>query len=436
MSKSVTLCTLEIAPKTGAIDIGAVCEALVYYDQVLLETKSPKALAEFVNWFVKHKQLNVLHNFLSSGALVPYHFNFGVGAYAKGDCIQGLCMFQPSAGPGTSEINQIHDLEWLIGCGPLKRLMGMGSKYKDVKRSLLLVGRNIGPDNYHPALRNAEEDFVSPYRCSIYLKHWLSREYARRNLQYDVPGVEVSFDPRPEMGPAAGVVRWQAASNVQLELNRHGIVLPEPANLLAGIGDATRLVFAARTEAVDLFVRGPLVDFCADKIAESYYTTSKASVITKALSYETEFPDIRSVVVDNKIDPALLKKIRDAAINFRKWLHVDVNLDKSVAMQYHKELASQSGLGSFRSRVFKFLRFLGGPVVGQAVAAACPTLTGRLGGVVANASLQYLADVGQQMNKGWRPSLFGEWVSKEIDRYLKEMEQGCRQPISDDSRGG
>ncbi len=58
------------------MDIGLLCEALIYYDTVHVNFENPPQMAEFVRWLVHQGRLNDFLALLRDGSVQIYDYSF------------------------------------------------------------------------------------------------------------------------------------------------------------------------------------------------------------------------------------------------------------------------------------------------------------------------------------------------------------------------
>jgi hypothetical protein len=137
------------------------------------------------------------------------------------------------------------------------------------------------------------------------------------------------------------------------------------------------------------------------------------------LNHEVEFPNIRKLVNDGKLNLEEILKIRKGAKKFRNWLQTESERDRNAIIAYHNEVAKEVGIISLGRKTLRMFGILGIPIAEAFITKAYPETALVTGSVSAGAA--YLIDVASKIGEDWKPVVFGNWVRDRIEKVLKEQ---------------
>jgi hypothetical protein len=187
---------------------------------------------------------------------------------------------------------------------------------------------------------------------------------------------------------------------------------------LTGIAHCNRLIWSAAQEKCDLYLGNPMANLVGDKLYESHIKNTKTKENIGQLNEEVEFPDIRKLVNDGKLDLAEILRIRKKAKKFREWLQTESDRDRNAIIAYHNEVAKEAGIISMGRKTLRMFGILGIPVATAIAVKTYPDaalITGSVG-----AGVKYLIDVASKIGENWKPVVFGNWLRNRIEKVLKE----------------
>ncbi|HHT9125823.1 MAG TPA: hypothetical protein ACFYD6_08395 [Candidatus Brocadiia bacterium] len=387
-----------------------MAEALVYYDQLLVNVSNQPQFAEFLSWFIKQEKYAVLLSLLNDQTLQVYDYSFVSTAVKKGDSNEFILLNIEDpiqAKPNTFDQRFLcHEsinncLKDVNNRSELDRLLR--DKVIEVKASSF--GRTID---------NAEVDFQNPQRCSAYIQALLDEIY-------------------PILG-------WQKPPNVMAKINqcsgKHHITfnvdfnqiseaLGKNLNFLLGTPltasiICNRFLWSAANLNCDLYLGRPMGALVGDKLYEVGYRVMKTKDIIEKLIVEVEFPDVRSLVNTGKLNLDDILLFRKKAIRFRKWLQQEGERDRNAIIAYHNEIAKEVGLSSYGRKSLRLFGLLGGPAVGSLIRGAIADIPGAVVGSMAGKGCEYLIDLASKLGTGWKPVIFGDWMRDRIEKILKK----------------
>jgi len=178
------------------------------------------------------------------------------------------------------------------------------------------------------------------------------------------------------------------------------------------------LLSGAEKQDCDLFLSSPMSALAGDKLYEGVRSIQRPGTLIGELKAKVQFPDVRRLVNQGRLDIAALMEIRKEALKFRRWLQTqseEWDLDTIIA--YHAEVADAAGI---RVTLRKALNLFGsvGNITATAakfgvLAGAQETVVGVVGAV--GSAVAYAAQLGAKYVGPWKPVLFGDWARDRIE---------------------
>jgi hypothetical protein len=145
-----------------------------------------------------------------------------------------------------------------------------------------------------------------------------------------------------------------------------------------------------------------------DKLYESSFRALATNKIVDSLQRAVEFPDVRNLVNEAKINLDDILLIRSKAGKFRKWLQSEGERDRDALIAYHNEVAKESGFTKVSRTTLNLFGILGGATIGGIVENKVPGVPGVAIGALAVAGTEYLFDIAKRINQDWKPIVFGD----------------------------
>ena len=163
----------EIRYAGKSVDMGLMAEALIYYDQVLLNITNQPQLAEFINWFVAQKKYGDLISLFEDETIILYDYSFAATAIldeASGSYMIMNVQDQVQQRPNTFEQRFLYH-ETLNPCfknsGERKRL------YKALRGKVI----EAKAKDFESSVENARLDFVDLRRNALLVQALVDEVY-------------------------------------------------------------------------------------------------------------------------------------------------------------------------------------------------------------------------------------------------------------------
>jgi len=156
-----------------------------------------------------------------------------------------------------------------------------------------------------------------------------------------------------------------------------------------------------------------------DKLFESTRSIHKSTDVIESLKVSVEFPDVRFLVNEGRLDFNDVMLLRKQAKKFRSWLQTEAERDRDAIIAYHHEVAKESRLTSLGRKTLDMFGFVGGGAIGGAVGATMAGTPGAAIGGAVGGAISYFADVAGKIGSDWRPVVFGEWMKERISQLDK-----------------
>ena len=394
----------DLIPLGMKADVGLFIEALLYYDEILLNISHPNVFSDLLNWFVKQHSFRDLLNLFSDGNLKIYDYAFASTAVEK-DGIMSLWNMQDQkqSEPNTYEERILYSKEIESVLPHSRQRVAL---YKAVRDNII----EVKASEFGSAIENAKLDLQSTEKNNLLIQSFLDYIYKMKGLGKP-PTIqsEVTIQPNGTFKVTYNVDIDKLTESIGKEIGFH------KASPLTAIAHTNRLLQSASTEMSDLYLGSPISTLAGNKLYETNKRILKTEDTIQQLKLKVEFPDIRTLVNNGKISFQDIIKIREEAIKFRRWLQSEGERDRDAIIAYHKEVSEKTGISKGAKRIINVFGILGGGALGATVNQ---TIGGPLGGI-AGAGASYLIDIATGMSKGWKPVIFGEWLEDRIKKIIK-----------------
>lgn len=395
----------------NAIDFGLLCEALIYYDRVLLVPPNRWEFPLFIAWFAEQGKYGDLIALLKNNVINVYYYSFSSAAVEKDGefSIWNLQDQRAAAGP-TFEADY-------LSSSALRRVLPHARQRARLHRALRGRVIEATAEDFGPAIDNARRDYHDPERCALLIQ-------ALFDDVYPILGLEAPPTVRADVVQDAGKVRigW----NVDPERVNHALGADLPFTLgypLSAAARCNRLLWSAAKLGSDLYLGSPMSLLVGDKLYESGQRLARSHEYVEQLEAEVEFPNIRELVNSQQIGLGEVLALREKGSRFRKWLQDETERDRNAIIAYHNEVAKESGWIKAGRRGLKLFGVLGGATAGGAVKHFVPGVEGAVAGAVAGAGIKYITDLASKIGENWRPVVFGNWASTRIKKCLSKQRE-------------
>jgi len=393
----------------NTIDIGLLAEALIYYDQILINVTNPLQFAELVRWFVVRKNYSDLISLFDDETIKVYDYSFYTAAIKseeKGSYLIMNMEDQVQKQSNTFEQRYLYH-ESLDDCFRNSR------ERKKLYRTLRQKVIEVKAQDFGRSIDNARLDYLDPRRNALLLQALVDEIYPLLTLDKP-PTIIATIEKLPDGN----------RTNYNFELQRLSDLFGPNLNFhlgtpLTGVAHCNRLIWSAAQEKCDLYLGNPMASLVGDKLYESHLRNTKTKETIGELNQEVEFPNIRKLVNEGKLGLKDVLRIRKEAKRFRNWLQSESERDRNAIVAYHNEVAKETGIISLGRKTLRVFGLLGIPVAEAFIAQSYPETALITGSI--SAGIIYLIDVASKMGEDWKPVVFGHWVRDRIEKILKEQ---------------
>ena len=409
--KSWTYMSPRLRHSGKAIDFGLFCEALIYYDRVLVVSPNRWEFSQFIAWFVEQGRYGDLIALLKNDVINVYYYSFFAAAVEK-DGEFSICNLEEkrAADAPTFEVD-------CLSSSNLRQVLPHAGQRAKLHRAIRGRVIEAKSGDFGPAIKNARRDYLDSERCALFIQ-------ALFDEVYPILGLEEPPTVRADVIEDAGKVRigW----NVNFErVNRAlGTDLGfTPGYPLSAAARCNRLLWSAAKLGCDLYLGSPMSLLVGDKLYESGQRLTRSQEFVEQLEAEVEFPNVRELVNSQQIGLREVLEIRQKGGRFRKWLQDESERDRNAIIAYHNEVAKESGWIKAGRRGLKLFGVLGGATAGVAVRQYVPGVEGVLAAAAAGAGIKYVTDLASKINENWRPVVFGNWASGRIKKWMSKQRE-------------
>ena len=384
-----------------------MAEALIYYDQVLINVATQPQLAEFINWFVAQNRYSDLLSLFKDDTIKLYDYGFRTAAFL--DASNNTYIIMNEQDPLSAQSNTFEQRflyhQSLDSCFRNSR--------ERIKLYRALRGKVVEAKakDFGPSIDNARSDHLDPRRSALLVQALVDEIYPTLGLKTS-PEIITTLESLENGNRTTYNISFDEISKrLGHQLNFHG------GTPLTGIAHCNRLLWSASLERCDLYLGNPMANLVGDKLFESHLRNVKLKETIGELNQEVEFPDIRRLVNDGKIGLKEILEIRKKAKNFRVWLQSESDRDRNAIIAYHNETAKQLGISTLGRKSLRMFGILGFTL---AETYLTYTYTDLPTALVAGGASAFLIDMASKMDEDWKPVIFGNWVSTRIQKLLKE----------------
>lgn len=400
----------EIRTKNRAVDIGLLAEALIYYDQILLNVTNRDQFAEVLDWFISQGRFSDFLALLNDGTL--HIFDYGFVSVPLWDKAKGLYLFgniqdSVQARPNTFKQRFIEHP---------RVAKSLGSK-KTRKRLAAALRGNVTEEkasDYGKAVEDTRDSLGDAHIKAIALQVFVDELYRYKGLG-SPPKVTARVVTDGDKNTTTFNLDFDelvAMAGADLNFGPHTI--------LAGMGNANKFLWSAARHNCDLFLGKPMGQLVGNKLYESGRVLAKSSRIIETLQGEVEFPDIRGLVNSGKIDFKEILRIRSRAKRFRAWLKEESERDRNAIIAYHNEVARELGYVRAGRKILSLFGVIGGGALGGVTGTAIGgPLEGAVGGMT-GATTGYVCELAARLGANWKPVVFGDWMKRRIQKIVGE----------------
>ena len=300
----------EIRRAGKSVDVGLMAEALIYYDQVLINVATQPQLAEFINWFVAQNRYSDLLSLFNDDTIKLYDYGFRTAAFL--DASNNTYIIMNEQDPLSAQSNTFE--QRFLYHRSLDSCFRNSRERKKLYRALRGKVVEAKAKDFGPSIDNARSDHLDPRRSALLVQALIDEIYPYLGLKTS-PTITTTIESLENGNRTTYNISFDEISKrLRQQLNFHG------GTPLTGIAHCNRLLWSASLERCDLYLGNPMANLVGDKLFESHLRNVKLKETIDELNQEVEFPDIRKLVNDGKIGLKEILEIRKKAKNFRVWL--------------------------------------------------------------------------------------------------------------------
>jgi hypothetical protein len=409
----------EVADKGRSVDTGLLAEALIYYDQVLVNVTNAHQFADLVSWLIQQGlAYDRLVELVREGVLRVYYYAFYTLPFVDNNVVQLWNITDETMKKPNSFAKRFLNFEGLRKCFSDARQMeqfceAMNDTVIEVK------AEEFGADG----INNAWRDFLDPRRSALIVQELVDEVYRLKSLGRP-PEVKTIIKPSIYWDQLQDV-NWNVDFAELAKLAGSKLEIGPTLPLSAAVVGNKNIWLASRL-GCDLYLPSPISAVVGDKLYEAERFIVKTGEVIDEIQAEVEFPDIRRLVNEDQVDFRHVLEIRSKAKKFREWLQSEVERDRNALYAYHNEVAKEVGLIKGARKVLQLFGTLGGAALGAAIGTAAggtavgATAGAALGGA-AGEGLKYILDIGSKLGAEWKPVVFGEWYKARIAKLLDDQ---------------
>lgn len=382
-------------------DIGALAEALVYYDEVYANISTQNSFYSIIDWFRKDGMLDYLIYLLKMGALKFYHYDFYVNPIHD------------------SRINAYHliniqedeDPHELFRKRFFKDLLIYIPQKKKRAEFEALVEENtihVPASDFGKKVENAQGLLYDGQNYELLLGS-IFRTLKETGFIPNVPNYEVSKSTRSD---------GNKQLNITLNLEEFGKVVGKDYHFgehtpITIATTANRLLWSSTVEKSDLYLSNPAFDFLNTQIQYGMKGFSKVKYNLEKLRINADFPDIRLETNSGILSAKQVIKMRECAGEFREWFHAKTPKEQDILFAYLNDIKRKSGISPTISKIIRMSLIAGGGIASAAIGGA---INGPVGGVVGGGvgalASSFVDDLLNSISEDWSPKFFGNQLQK------------------------
>ena len=392
------------------VDFGLLAEALIYYDQVLINVDNPSDLAALLGWFTKQDKFADFVALVKDGTLKIYDFAFMTSAVEK-DGVYSIYNLQDPIQQEPNTFGQRY-LAHSVVKSSFAHARQRGKLYRALYGNVI----EVKADEFANAIENARSDYENERRNALVVQAFVDELYDFRKRGRP-PEIQASVTRSPDN--SLKHISW----NISFDQIRQ--LAGKPLNFHKGMpltanAHSNRLLLSAANLDCDLFLSRPMSAVVGDKLYETEARLDKTHNIIATLQGKVEFPDIRDLVNKGQIGLGEVLKIREKARRFRDWLQDESERDRDALFAYHFEVAREAGFITTGRKALSLFGVIGGAAIGSLVSSSMSGPTGFVAGSVTTVAVGFVADMASKLGAGWKPIVFGNWFKQRIEKVLEQ----------------
>jgi hypothetical protein len=390
------------------VDLGRLAEALIYYDQVIFNVATQDQFSQVLRWFTAQGKFEDFLSLVKDKTLIFYEYSFITAPiFNKEDNSYWIWSLQDEEQAKDNSFEKrflYHE--------SVEKLVEKSRKRERLYKAFRGNVIEVKASDFDGAVEMARADSLNPQRNAILYQAYIDELYKIKKLGKP-PTVEVTASGQ-------GTERVTTTFNIDFShiKNISGLYMDwHNGSPLSGGAVSNIHILAASKLNVDLFLSNPMGTLVSDKLYESAQTIQLQNNLDQ-LKSSVEFPDVRKLVNQGRLSLDDIMMLRAKAKRFRSWLQSESDRDRDAIIAYHNEVAKDTGIGALGSSTLNLVTMLGAGAA-AVYSGTTPETQFAIGAGVAGVS-NYLTNLAARLNSGWKPVVFGEWMSKQI----KELDRG------------
>lgn len=393
------------------VDLGQLAEALIYYEQVLLNVTTQPQFAAVLEWFIRQNRFNEFLSLCRGEILQIYEYSFATAPLYDPEKDTYMLMNvqdEIQKQPNTFERRFLHHHS-------VANLLKNSRDRKKLYEALRDKAIEVKADEFGESIEEARKDFADARRNALVVQAFVDKLYNYRKLGHP-PEINAIVAPKPDGSHTITInIDYDEIARFagpKLNWNK--------GSSLTGNAMSNRFLQSASRLECDLFLGQPMGSLVGDKLYQSTTVVHKSKDTLETLKTEVEFPDVRELVNQGRLGIDDILALRKHAKKFRDWLQSESDRDRNAIIAYHNEVAKVSGFVTSGRKFLNIFGYVGGSAIGAAVGATVGGIPGAAIGGAAGGATRYLMDIGSKAGANWRPVVFGDWLR---DRIAK-LDQG------------
>jgi hypothetical protein len=383
-----------------------MAESLLYYDAIQLNVTTQPQLAELIRWFLDRNLFDAFIAMVEDGTVSLYDYGFVTAPIRLPDGSYTLVNLQDEQQRQQGSFHQR-----FLEHESVRRCFVNHYDLRRLGKALDGHVTEAKADEFGSAVDDARTDLANSTRSASAVQALVDEIYQKWNLG-EPPCVSASTHEAPDTGKRTIV--WSIDLR-QLDQMTGGRLNIHSASIFAGIAVANQLTASAASLNCDLYLPRPISRIVGNKLYEASTSLLKTRTIINCLQASVEFPDVRSLVNAGRMSFPDVLRIRKHSERFRKWLQSEAERDRDALVAYHHEVSEECGLVFLGRKGLQLFGVLGVVVVGEYLGNQ---LNAPTTGAAIGAGMGWLVDLGTKIGTEWRPVVFGEWFSREVQKRL------------------
>ena len=382
--------------KRGIVaDIGAVAEALIYYDTVIINVAHSEHFHELFEWFKISDSPQSLLNMMKSGEVFFHHYNFSVNPIYIPQ--EGRYLFYNVDEPKGDRLQLFRHRV----VKSISRYFNTYRKRKAFFDSLDDSVITVEADTFGSAVKDSHK-YIADEGNFIFLLRCIFNSLKNAKFIENIPDIHLV---------SKSVSNGRIKMEVSIDLRQYSKIIGKEFNFgehtpFAMVTSTNRLIWSAAMQHSDLYLNNPTFEFLYERMHSAVKHFGDTKLSLRKLNMEVDFPDIRGEVNRGIITAKDVLKIREKSQEFREWLHKQTELDRDLLSSYHNTILEKSGLSGSMKKILKCALFV---VINAAGVAVGDTIGGAKGtayGIGISAMSPFLNEIYNHLLKGWSPKIF------------------------------